>query len=53
MLAPSVAEQIRKESPGSRVVTMSLKARSAATLAGHTADAVTWLEANRWVTSTA
>jgi predicted AlkP superfamily pyrophosphatase or phosphodiesterase len=32
---------------------MSLKARSAATLAGHNADAVTWLEGSRWVTSTA
>jgi predicted AlkP superfamily pyrophosphatase or phosphodiesterase len=32
---------------------MSLKARAAATLAGHTADAVTWLEGDRWVTSTA
>ena len=53
MLAPSLAEQIRKESPGSRVVTMSLKARAAATLAGHSADAVTWLEGNRWMTSTA
>ena len=53
MEAPSLAEQIRKESAGSRVVTMSLKARSAATLAGHQADAVTWLEGSHWVTSTA
>jgi predicted AlkP superfamily pyrophosphatase or phosphodiesterase len=53
MQAPSLAEQIRKESKGSRTVTMSLKARSAATLAGHNADAVTWLEGSRWVTSTA
>jgi predicted AlkP superfamily pyrophosphatase or phosphodiesterase len=53
MLAPSLAEQIRAKSPGSRVVSMSLKARAAATLAGHTGDAVTWLEADRWVTSTA
>jgi predicted AlkP superfamily pyrophosphatase or phosphodiesterase len=53
MEAPSLAEQIRAKSPGSRVVTMSLKARAAATFAGHTGDAVTWLEDDRWVTSTA
>ena len=53
MEVPSLAEQIRKESAGSRIVTMSLKARSAATLAGHTGDAVTWLEGAHWVTSTA
>ena len=53
MEAPSFAEQVREKSSGSRVVTMSLKARSAATLAGHHADAVTWLEGANWATSTA
>jgi predicted AlkP superfamily pyrophosphatase or phosphodiesterase len=53
MEAPSFAEQVREKSSGSRVVTMSLKARSAATLAGHHADAVTWLEGTNWATSTA
>ncbi len=53
MEAPSLAEQIRKQSAGSRTVTMSLKARAAATLAGHNADAVTWMEGSHWVTSTA
>jgi predicted AlkP superfamily pyrophosphatase or phosphodiesterase len=52
MQAPSLAEQIRAKSTGSRVVTMSLKARAAGTLAGHTGDAVTWMEKDRWVTST-
>ena len=52
MQAPSLAEQIRAKSAGSRVVTMSLKARAAGTLAGHTGDAVTWMEKDRWVTST-
>jgi predicted AlkP superfamily pyrophosphatase or phosphodiesterase len=52
MQAPSLAEQIRAKSEGSRVVTMSLKARAAGTLAGHTGDAVTWMEKDRWVTST-
>ena len=52
MQAPSLAEQIRAKSAGSRVVTMSLKARAAGTLAGHMGDAVTWMEKDRWVTST-
>jgi predicted AlkP superfamily pyrophosphatase or phosphodiesterase len=52
MQAPSLAEQIRAKSAGSRVVTMSLKARAAGTLAGHTGDAVTWMEKDRWVSST-
>jgi predicted AlkP superfamily pyrophosphatase or phosphodiesterase len=47
-----LAEQIRAKSAGSRVVTMSLKARAAGTLAGHTGDAVTWMEKDRWATST-
>jgi predicted AlkP superfamily pyrophosphatase or phosphodiesterase len=53
MQVPSLAEQIREKSPGSRVVTMSLKARAAISIAGHKADAVTWLDDNHWATSTA
>ncbi len=53
MKVPTFAEQVREKSAGSRVVTMSLKARSAATLAGHHADAVTWIEGSDWATSTA
>ncbi|MFZ0736265.1 MAG: alkaline phosphatase family protein [Candidatus Acidiferrales bacterium] len=53
MEAPSFAEQLRAQSPGSRVVTLSLKARAAITLAGHQADSVTWLDGTQWATSTA
>ena len=53
MKAPSFAEQLRAQSPGSRVVTLSLKARAAISMAGHSADSVTWLNGEHWVTSTA
>jgi predicted AlkP superfamily pyrophosphatase or phosphodiesterase len=53
MLAPSLAETIKKTA-GGRVVTLSLKARSAIGLAGHAADAVIWLdERGSWQTSSA
>ncbi len=42
LLVPSLAEEIRAAIPGSRSVTMSLKARSAVMLAGRQADAVLW-----------
>jgi predicted AlkP superfamily pyrophosphatase or phosphodiesterase len=49
---PSLAELIHKNK--GRVVTMSIKARSAIGLAGHEADSVTWLdERGAWETSTA
>jgi predicted AlkP superfamily pyrophosphatase or phosphodiesterase len=52
VLAPSLAEQIRAR--GGRVVTMSLKARSAIGLAGHAAGLVLWFEERgRWSTSSA
>ena len=35
MKAPSFAEQLREQSAGSRVVTLSLKARAAISMAGH------------------
>jgi predicted AlkP superfamily pyrophosphatase or phosphodiesterase len=53
MEAPAFAEQLRAQSAGSRVVTLSLKARVAISLAGHSADSVTWFDNKHWVTSTA
>jgi predicted AlkP superfamily pyrophosphatase or phosphodiesterase len=54
MLLPSFAEELKFQSaPGTRVVTFSLKARAAITLAGHKADAATWFDnsTGSWVTS--
>ena len=42
--APSFADELRGQKPGARVVTLSMKARSAIGLAGHGGDAVTWFE---------
>lgn len=45
MLMPSFAEELKFQSGGpTRIVTFSLKARAAITMAGHKADAVTWLD---------
>ena len=53
MLRPSLAETMKKTAKA-RVVTISLKARSAIGLAGHDADAVIWLdERGAWQTSSA
>ena len=43
-MAPSLADELRGQRPGGRVVTLSMKARSAIGLAGHAGDAVTWFE---------
>jgi predicted AlkP superfamily pyrophosphatase or phosphodiesterase len=43
-MAPSLADELRAQKPGARVVTLSMKARSAIGLAGHGGDAVTWFE---------
>jgi predicted AlkP superfamily pyrophosphatase or phosphodiesterase len=52
MKLPSFAEELKFQSGGgTRVVTFSLKARAAITLAGHKADAATWAEGSTWVTS--
>ncbi len=51
MKAPAFAEQLRTQSAGSRVVTLSLKPRAAISLAGHSADSVTWFDDEHWVTS--
>ena len=45
MQLPSFAEELKFQSGGAtRVVTFSLKARSAITMAGHQGDAVTWID---------
>jgi len=52
MAVPSFAEELKFQTDGStRIVTFSLKARAALTMAGHKADAATWFEAGAWVTS--
>ena len=56
MQLPSFAEELKFQTGGAtRVVTFSLKARAAITLAGHRADAATWLDSSTgaWVTSSA
>jgi len=54
MKLPAFAEELKFQSGGAtRVVTFSLKARAAITLAGHKADAATWAEGSQWVTSSA
>ena len=51
MRVPAFAEELRFQSGGAtRVVTFSLKARAAITMAGHKADAVTWFENGSWMT---
>jgi hypothetical protein len=44
LLVPTLADELRSHRPGARVVSLSLKARSAIGLAGHGGDAVTWFE---------
>ena len=56
LAVPTFADELRAQSgEGSRVVTFSLKARSAIMLAGHHADATTWYDerTGAWVTSSA
>jgi hypothetical protein len=52
---PTFAERLRADRPGSRVVTLSLKARAAIMLAGHRADVVLWQNESTgdWMTSSA
>ena len=52
--APTLADRLRAGPRGARVVSLSLKPRSAITLAGQAGEAVTWFDAgNTWATSTA
>jgi predicted AlkP superfamily pyrophosphatase or phosphodiesterase len=56
MLMPALAEELKYQSGGgTRVVTFSLKARAAITMAGHQGDAVTWFDSatGSWTTSSA
>ena len=53
MAVPSFAEELKFQTSGAtRIVTFSLKARAALTMAGHKADAATWFDSGQWVTST-
>src|SRR5467141_3142586 len=53
MAVPSFAEELKFQTSGAtRIVTFSLKARAAITMAGHKADAATWFDGGAWVTST-
>ena len=56
LMTTTLSDEMRlQQSPAPRVVSISLKARSAITLGGHQPDAVIWLdeEDGEWVTSTA
>jgi hypothetical protein len=55
LLAPTLADELRAQRPGGRVVSLSLKPRSAIGLAGHGGTAVTWFDdgARSFVTSRA
>lgn len=56
MQVPAFAEELKFQGgSGTRVVTFSLKARSAITLAGHKADSATWFDSSEgaWATSSA
>jgi predicted AlkP superfamily pyrophosphatase or phosphodiesterase len=52
MQVPAFAEELKFQTgSATRVVTFSLKARAAITMAGHKGDAVTWFDNGGWVTS--
>src|SRR5260370_14785314 len=52
MAVHSFAEELKFQTSGAtRIVTFSLKARAAITMAGHKADAATWFDGGAWVTS--
>ena len=44
LLATTLADELRAQKPGARVVSLSLKTRSAIGLAGHGGDAVVWFD---------
>ena len=53
LLVPTMGDRLREQSPDSRVVTLSMKPRSAVMLAGHR-GVVSWLDDHDvWATSTA
>jgi predicted AlkP superfamily pyrophosphatase or phosphodiesterase len=55
LLTPTLADELRAQKPGARVVSVSMKARSAISLAGQAADAVVWFDdpSGSWATSKA
>lgn len=54
LAAPTIADALRADSGRTRVVSLSLKPRSAITLAGRAGDAVAWFDrGDTWATSTA
>jgi predicted AlkP superfamily pyrophosphatase or phosphodiesterase len=55
LLTPTLADELRAQKPGARVVSVSMKARSAIALAGRVADAVVWFDdpSGSWATSKA
>src|SRR5271163_1657993 len=54
MQMPAFAEELKFQTgSATRVVTFSLKARAAITMAGHKADAATWFDNGGWMTSSA
>jgi predicted AlkP superfamily pyrophosphatase or phosphodiesterase len=55
LLTPTLADELRTQKPGARVVSVSMKARSAIALAGRAADAIVWFDdpSGSWATSTA
>ena len=55
MLVPTLADELRAQKPGARVVAVSLKARSAIGLVGHGGDAIVWFDdpSGSWATSRA
>src|SRR5689334_17524876 len=55
LMVPTLADELRMQKPGARVVAVSLKPRSAIGLAGHGGDAVVWFDdvAGAWATSRA
>jgi arylsulfatase A-like enzyme len=55
LLTPTLADELRSQKAGARVVSVSMKARSAISLAGRAADAVVWFDdpSGSWATSNA
>jgi predicted AlkP superfamily pyrophosphatase or phosphodiesterase len=55
LLTPTLADELRMQKAGARVVSVSMKARSAIALAGRAADAIVWFDdpSGSWATSKA
>jgi predicted AlkP superfamily pyrophosphatase or phosphodiesterase len=53
LISSTLADELRMQLGDSRVVSFSMKARSAIMLAGRRGNAITWFEGSQWVTSTA